>query len=90
MTCSLSLKRAKTQQSRILLQRPLFPSPISSWSESRRQSRITLWRARIKEAPLRQCQELGVERIVFLVPSEGKDTLLPLLDQYAAVIPKFA
>jgi len=43
-----------------------------------------------EEAPLRQCQELGVERVVFLVPSEGKEKMLPLLDQYAAFIPKFA
>ncbi len=42
------------------------------------------------EAELRQCQELGVERAVFIVPSEGKDKVLPLLDQYAAVVPKFA
>lgn len=42
------------------------------------------------EAELRRCQELGVERAVFIVPSEGQDKVLPLLDQYAAVIPKFA
>lgn len=43
-----------------------------------------------EEAPLRQCQELGIERIVFLLPSEGKEKMLPLLDQYAAFVPKFA
>ena len=43
-----------------------------------------------KEDALRQYQELGVERVVFVVPSEGKDTVLPLLDKYATFIPKFA
>ena len=43
-----------------------------------------------EDAPLRQCQELGIERVVFAVPSEGKEKMLPLLDQYAAFIPKFA
>jgi probable F420-dependent oxidoreductase len=43
-----------------------------------------------EDAPLRQCQELGIERVVFIVPSENKEKMLPLLDQYAAFIPKFA
>jgi probable F420-dependent oxidoreductase len=42
-----------------------------------------------EEAPVRQCQELGVERVVFLLPSDGKEKMLPLLDQYAAFVPKF-
>lgn len=43
-----------------------------------------------KEEALRQYQELGVERVVFGVPSEGKDKVLPMLDKYATFIPKFA
>ncbi|MGE0682552.1 MAG: LLM class F420-dependent oxidoreductase [Candidatus Binatia bacterium] len=43
-----------------------------------------------KEDALRQYQELGVERVVFGVPSEGKDKVLPMLDNYAKFIPKFA
>ena len=43
-----------------------------------------------EDAELRQCQELGVERVVFIVPSESKEKVLPLLDQYAGWIPKFA
>lgn len=42
------------------------------------------------EALLRQYQELGVERAVLGVPSEGKETVLPLLDRYAKLLPKFA
>ncbi len=43
-----------------------------------------------EEALLRQYQEIGIERVVFIVPSEGEDKMLPLLDQYAAFIPRFA
>lgn len=43
-----------------------------------------------KDDALRQYQELGVERVVFGVPSEGRDKVLPMLDKYATVIPKFA
>ncbi len=39
---------------------------------------------------LRQYQELGIERVVFGAPSEGKEKVLPLLDKYAKVIPQFA
>jgi probable F420-dependent oxidoreductase len=43
-----------------------------------------------EEATLRQYQEVGVERAVLGVPSEGREHVLPLLDQYAALLPKFA
>ena len=43
-----------------------------------------------KDEALRQYQELGVERVVFGVPSEGRDKALPMLDKYARVIPTFA
>jgi hypothetical protein len=43
-----------------------------------------------KDDALKQYQELGVERVVFGVPSEGRDKVLPMLDKYATVIPKFA
>jgi len=43
-----------------------------------------------EEAMLHQYRELGVERAIFFVPSAGKDTVLPLLDRYAALIPKVA
>jgi len=50
---------------------------------------LTAW-TRDKESVLRQYQELGVERTVFGVPSAGKDTVLPLVDKYAPMIPKVA
>lgn len=43
-----------------------------------------------EEPVLRQYQGLGIERAVFGVPPEGKGKVLPLLDQYAALIPQFA
>ncbi|HKA53074.1 MAG TPA: TIGR03619 family F420-dependent LLM class oxidoreductase, partial [Candidatus Binatia bacterium] len=43
-----------------------------------------------EEATLRQYQEVGVERAVLAVPSEGREQVLPLLDRYAALIPKLA
>jgi len=42
-----------------------------------------------EEASLRQYQELGVERAVLALPSEGRERVLPLLDQYVALLPKF-
>jgi len=51
---------------------------------------ISLFGVPAEEASLRQYQEVGVERIVFIVPSEGKEKMLLLLDQYAAFVPKFA
>ena len=42
------------------------------------------------EAVLQQYRDLGAERAVFFVPSEGKEAIFPLLDTYAAFIPKVA
>ena len=43
-----------------------------------------------EEVMLQQYRQLGVERAIFFVPSAGKDKVLPLLDHYAALIPKVA
>ena len=51
---------------------------------------ISIFMASDNEAGLRQYQELGVERTVFGVPSEGRDKVLPLLDKYATQISKVA
>jgi probable F420-dependent oxidoreductase len=42
------------------------------------------------EAALHPYRELGAERAIFFVPSAGREKILPLLDQYAALIPKVA
>ncbi len=49
---------------------------------------ITMAAAPAEETVLRQYQELGVERAIFFLPSDGREKLLPLLDQYATLIPK--
>jgi len=51
---------------------------------------VSIFGAAAKEATLQQYQDLGVERTVFGLPPAGKDKVLPLLDQYAALIPQFA
>jgi probable F420-dependent oxidoreductase len=51
---------------------------------------VSLFGVPPKESVLQQHQEMGLERVVFFVPSADKDTVLPKLDQYAALIPKFA
>ncbi len=51
---------------------------------------VSIFGAPGKEDSLRQYQELGIERAVFGLPSENRDKILPLLDKYAALIPKFA
>jgi len=66
------------------------------WSQAAKAGRrkeeiaISVLGAQGDEAMLRQCQELGAERAIFFVPSAGRETVLPLLDQYAALIPKVA
>ncbi len=43
-----------------------------------------------EEPVLREYQEMGVERAIFGLPSEGRDKVLPILDNYAKLIPKMA
>ena len=51
---------------------------------------ISIFGASDKEADLTNLQKLGIERAVFVIPSEGRDKLLPLLDKYATFVSKFA
>src|SRR5262249_6117092 len=51
---------------------------------------VSSFRPAAKEAALQEYQQLGVERTVFGLPPAERDKVLPLLDQYAAMIPKFA
>ena len=66
------------------------------WSQAAKAGRrketisISVLGAQGNEAMLQQCRELGAERAIFFVPSAGRETVLPLLDQYAALIPKVA
>lgn len=51
---------------------------------------VSVFMASDNEAVLKQYQELGIDRAVFGVPSEGRDKVLPLLDKYATCIAKVA
>ena len=51
---------------------------------------VSLFMVADNETTLRQYQEVGAERAVFGVPSEGREKVLPLLDKYATLVPKFA
>jgi alkanesulfonate monooxygenase SsuD/methylene tetrahydromethanopterin reductase-like flavin-dependent oxidoreductase (luciferase family) len=51
---------------------------------------VSIFGASDNEAELANLQKLGVERAVFVAPSEGRDKILPLLDKYATLVPKFA
>lgn len=51
---------------------------------------VSIFGAPGEEPLLRRYQELGVERVVFTIPSKEKEQVLPLLDTYAALLAKFA
>jgi probable F420-dependent oxidoreductase len=51
---------------------------------------ISIFGAPSKEDTLKQFRDLGVDRVVVFLPSAGADKVLPLLDQYAALLPKVA
>ena len=47
---------------------------------------VSVFAARTDPADLAKLAEGGVTRAIFLLPSEGRDKILPLLDQYAKLI----
>lgn len=49
---------------------------------------VSLFGARADEAKLAAWRDLGVARVLFALPSAGRDRVLPLLDQYAALAVK--
>ena len=51
---------------------------------------VSAFMAPAEEPVLNQYQELGIERSIFAVPSDTRDKVLPLLDNYATLIPKVA
>lgn len=46
---------------------------------------ITIFRAPDDIAQLRFCQEIGIDRVVFSLPAEKADKILPILDRWAEV-----
>jgi probable F420-dependent oxidoreductase len=51
---------------------------------------VSLFGARPDEARLAALREAGVARAIFALPPTGRDTVLPLVDQYASLIQKLA
>jgi probable F420-dependent oxidoreductase len=47
---------------------------------------VSVFAAKTEAADLAKLAEGGVTRAIFLLPSEGRDKILPLLDQYAKLI----
>jgi probable F420-dependent oxidoreductase len=44
---------------------------------------ITIFRVPEEIDRLRYCEEIGVDRVVFSLPAEGKDALMPIIDRWA-------
>ena len=47
---------------------------------------VTVFRASPDEGYLEKCRVAGITRVLLRVPSEGSDTVLPLLDEYAKLL----
>jgi probable F420-dependent oxidoreductase len=44
---------------------------------------ITIFRAPPELDRLRYCEEIGIDRVVFSLPAEGRDALMPIIDRWA-------
>ena len=44
---------------------------------------ITIFRAPAELDRLRFCEEIGIDRVTFSLPAEGRETLLPIIDRWA-------
>ena len=51
---------------------------------------ISAFMAPAEEAVLNEYQAMGIERVIFAVPSETRDKVLPILDNYATLIPQLS
>lgn len=51
---------------------------------------ISIFGAPGKEDTLSQFRDQGVDRVVLWLPSAGKEKILPMLDDYAKLLPKFS
>lgn len=77
--------------------RPAYPDVAEKIPEARRLMQeagrdlpITIWGGRPEPAMLERDRRLGVERVIVSLPSERADTILPLLDTWAGLVPKLA
>ena len=65
---------------------PQFHEMLKIAGRERSEVPVTLFGVAMDGEALRRAQEAGVDRVVFGVPPEGRDKVLPLLDKGAALI----
>jgi len=77
--------------------RPAYPDVAEKIPQARqymqeqgREVPITIWGGRPELAMLERDRALGVERVIVSLPSETADTILPVLDTWARLVPRLA
>lgn len=77
--------------------RPAYPDVAEKIPEARqymaeqgREVPITIWGGKPDLGMLERDRALGVERVIVSLPSETAETILPVLDQWAMLIPRLA
>jgi alkanesulfonate monooxygenase SsuD/methylene tetrahydromethanopterin reductase-like flavin-dependent oxidoreductase (luciferase family) len=50
---------------------------------------VSVFFAKPEESAIRDYARIGVERVIFAVPSAGRDSTLPVLDKYATLAKTF-
>ncbi len=77
--------------------RPAYPDVAEKIPEARRMMEeagrtvpITIWGGKPELAMLERDKGLGVERVIVSLPSEKAETILPVLDAWARLVPKVA
>jgi probable F420-dependent oxidoreductase len=71
-----------------------FAAAVKQFREAERRAgrkglNLSLFGAPSKDEHIKRFIELGFTRLIFGLPSAGRDVILPLLDKYAAVAAKF-
>ncbi len=61
-----------------------FDAAAKEYGRDRSTLSVSLFGAKPDAGYLAQCADAGIDRGIFTIPSEGRDTVLPLLDKLAA------
>ena len=73
------LRRAESRDER-------FYAAAEQYGRSRDSLSVSLFGAAPDKDFLRQCEDAGVTRALFTLPTEGRDTVLPMLDDLAKLL----
>jgi len=65
---------------------PPFREMLKAAGRAESEVPVTLFGVGMDGEALKRARDAGVDRVVFGVPPEGKDKVLPLLDKGAAVM----